>query len=326
MSKRRLSDRQKRHIQQRRAQEAENIALRPGLVVAHHGKQVLVEDLKTGERHPCTFRQTLGGVVTGDKVRWQDNPGGKGTVEFVEPRRSVLIRPDTLGKPRMMAANIDQVLITLAPVPEPNPSVIDRAIVAALDLPARPILLVNKIDLMDEDGREFIRAFLSEWTNIGITALELSASTGEGLEVLKDMLDGHESLFVGLSGVGKSSIVRALLPEGVEVAVGEISEHSQEGRHTTRTSTLYHLPSGGDVVDAPGVRDFGVWAMTPEAVLRGFAEIQEAAQACRFANCTHRMEPGCAVKQAVEDGRISARRYQSYLELMELASSKPWEE
>jgi ribosome biogenesis GTPase len=326
MSKRRLSDRQKRHIQQRRAQEAENIALRPGLVVAHYGKQVLVEDLKTGERHPCTFRQTLGGVVTGDKVRWQDNPGGKGTVEFVEPRRSVLIRPDTLGKPRMMAANIDQVLITLAPVPEPNPSVIDRAIVAALDLPARPILLVNKIDLMDEDGREFIRAFLSEWTNIGITALELSASTGEGLEVLKDMLDGHESLFVGLSGVGKSSIVRALLPEGVEVAVGEISEHSQEGRHTTRTSTLYHLPSGGDVVDAPGVRDFGVWAMTPEAVLRGFAEIQEAAQACRFANCTHRMEPGCAVKQAVEDGRISARRYQSYLELMELASSKPWEE
>ncbi|MGB9577809.1 MAG: ribosome small subunit-dependent GTPase A [Halothiobacillaceae bacterium] len=326
MSKRRLSDRQKRHIQQRRAQEAENIALRPGLVVAHHGKQVLVEDLKTGERHPCTFRQTLGGVVTGDKVRWQDNPGGKGTVEFVEPRRSVLIRPDTLGKPRMMAANIDQVLITLAPVPEPNPSVIDRAIVAALDLPARPILLVNKIDLMDEDGREFLRAFLSEWTNIGITALELSASTGEGLEVLKDMLDGHESLFVGLSGVGKSSIVRALLPEGVEVAVGEISEHSQEGRHTTRTSTLYHLPSGGDVVDAPGVRDFGVWAMTPEAVLRGFAEIQEAAQACRFANCTHRMEPGCAVKQAVEDGRISARRYQSYLELMELASSKPWEE
>lgn len=325
MSKRHLSERQKRHIQQRRAQEAENIALRPGLVVAHHGKQVLVEDPETGERHPCTFRQTLGGVVTGDRVRWQDNPGGKGTVEFVEPRRSVLIRPDTLGKPRMMAANIDQVLITLSPVPEPNPSVIDRAIVAALDLPARPILLVNKIDLMDEDGREFMRAFLSEWTDIGITALELSASTGEGLEVLKDMLDGHESLFVGLSGVGKSSIVRALLPEGVEVAVGEISEHSLEGRHTTRTSTLYHQPGGGDVVDAPGVRDFGVWEMSPEAVLRGFAEIREAAQKCRFANCTHRMEPGCAVKQAVVDGRISARRYQSYLELMEQALSKPWE-
>ncbi|MGK0673364.1 MAG: ribosome small subunit-dependent GTPase A [Halothiobacillaceae bacterium] len=325
MSKRHLSDRQKRHIQQRRAQEAKNIALRPGLVVAHHGKHVLVEDPETGERHPCTFRQTLGRVVTGDRVRWQDNPGGKGTVEFVEPRKSVLIRPDTLGKPHMMAANIDQVLITLSPVPRPNPSVIDRAIVAALDLPARPILLVNKIDLMDKDGRELMRGFLNEWTKIGVTALELSARTGEGLEVLQDMLNGHESLFVGPSGVGKSSIVRALLPEGVEVAVGEISEHSLEGRHTTRTSTLYHLPTGGDVVDAPGVRDFGVWAMSPEAVLRGFAEIRETAQKCRFANCTHRMEPGCAVKQAVADGRISARRYQSHLELMEQALSKPWE-
>lgn len=326
MSKRHLSDRQKRHIQQRRAQEADNVALRPGLVVAHHGKHVLVEDPDTGERHACTFRQTLGGVVTGDRVRWQDNPGGKGTVEFVEPRKSVLIRPDTLGKPRMMAANIDQVLITLSPVPEPNPSVIDRAIVATLDLPARPILLINKIDLLDEDGRELMRAFMREWTDIGITALDLSASTGEGLDALKSMLDGHESLFVGLSGVGKSSIVRALLPEGsIEVAVGAISEHSLEGRHTTRTSTLYHLPGGGDVVDAPGIRDFGVWDMTPEAVLRGFAEIQEAAQDCRFANCTHRMEPGCAVKRAVEEGRISERRYQSYLELMELALSKPWE-
>lgn len=325
MSKRHLSDRQKRHIQQRRAQEAENIALRPGLVIAHHGKQVLVEDPETGERHPCTFRQTLDSVVTGDRVRWQLHPGGTGTIEFVEPRQSILIRPDTLGKPRMMAANIDQVLITLAPVPEPNASLIDRAIVAALDLPARPILLVNKIDIMGEEEREHMRAFLNEWTAIGIRVLELSAHTGEGMDVLKDLLQGHQSLFVGLSGVGKSSIVRALLPEGAEVAVGEISEHSLEGRHTTRTSTLYHLPEGGDVVDAPGVRDFGVWEMSPEAVRRGFAEIREAAQTCRFANCTHRMEPGCAVKQAVMDGNISERRYRSYLELMDLVLINPWE-
>lgn len=325
MSKRHLSDRQKRHIQQRRAQEADNLDLLPGLVVAHHGKRVMVEDPESGEQHACTFRQTLGGVVTGDRVRWRPNPDGKGSVEFVEPRRSVLIRPDTLGKPRTMAANIDQVLITLAPIPEPNASVIDRAIVATLDLPARPILLVNKIDLLDEDGRAMLREFVSEWTEIGIEAVELSATTGEGLERLRELLRGHESLFVGLSGVGKSSIVRGLLPEGAEVAVGEISEHSLEGKHTTRTSTLYHLPDGGDVVDAPGIRDFGVWEMTPEAVRRGFAEIEDMAQSCRFANCTHRMEPGCAVKDAVEDGRISERRFQCYLELMELALSKPWE-
>ncbi|TQV63846.1 MAG: ribosome small subunit-dependent GTPase A [Halothiobacillaceae bacterium] len=322
MSKRHLSDRQKRHIQQRRSQEAENLDLQPGLVVAHHGKHVLVEDPDTGERHSCTFRQTLGGVVTGDRVRWRASPEGKGSVEFVEPRESLLIRPDTLGKPRMMASNIDQVLITLAPVPEPNASVIDRAIVATLDLPARPILLINKVDLVDDEGLAMLREFVSEWTSLGIEAIELSASTGEGLDRLRAALRDHESLFVGLSGVGKSSIVRSLLPEGSGVAVGAISEHSLEGKHTTRTSTLYHLPDGGDVVDAPGIRDFGVWDMTPEAIKRGFAEIERAARSCRFANCTHRAEPGCAVKQAVEDGEISARRFAGYLELMELATAR----
>ncbi len=319
MSKRHLSERQKRHIQQRRAQEAENVELRAGLVVAHHGKHVLVEDPATLERHPCTFRQTLGGVVTGDRVRWRDNPEGKGSVEYVEPRQSVLIRPDTLGKPRMMASNIDQVLITLSPVPEPNASVIDRAIVATLDLPAHPLLLLNKVDLLTDDERAAMREFMREWTALGIELLEISARTGEGLDTLRDRLNGHESLFVGLSGVGKSSLVRSLMPEGSDIAVGAISEHSLEGKHTTRTSTLYHLPSGGDVVDAPGIRDFGVWEMTPEAVKRGFSEIEEAAQSCRFANCTHRAEPGCAVKQAVEEGEISERRFESYLELMEAA-------
>ncbi|MEW6445913.1 MAG: ribosome small subunit-dependent GTPase A [Pseudomonadota bacterium] len=319
MSKRHLSERQQRHIRQRRAQEADNTDLRPGLVVAHHGKHVLVEDPATGERRPCTFRQTLGGVVTGDRVRWRDNPDGKGSIEFLEPRSSVLIRPDTLGKPRMMASNIDQVLITLAPVPEPNPSVIDRAIVATLDLPARPLLLLNKADLLSDEARAAMRDFMREWTVLGIELLEISAKTGEGLQNLRDRLDGHESLFVGLSGVGKSSLVKSLMPEGSDIAVGVISEHSQEGKHTTRTSTLYHLPSGGDVVDAPGIRDFGVWDMTPDAVRRGFSEIEAAAQSCRFANCTHRAEPGCAVKQAVDQGTISHRRFENYLELMETA-------
>lgn len=319
MSKRRLTDRQKRRIQQRRAEEADNLELREGLVIAHHGKHVQVEDRKSGERYTCTFRQTLGRVVTGDRVRWCDTAEGMGSVEFVAPRLSLLIRPDALGKPRMMAANIDQVLITLAPVPKPNPSVIDRALVATLDLPARPILLLNKVDLLNASEREQMREFMHEWTAIGIDMLEISAVTGEGLDRLRACLNGHQSLFVGLSGVGKSSLVRRLMPDGCDIAVGAISEHSLEGKHTTRTSTLYHLPSGGDVVDAPGIRDFGVWAMTPAAVRRGFAEIEEAAHSCRFANCTHRAEPGCAVKQAVEDGKISARRFASYLELMEAA-------
>ncbi len=320
MSKRRLSLQQRRNIEQRQARDAAGQDLRPGLVVAHHGKQVLVEDATSGQRHACMVKQTLGAVATGDRVRWCENADGAGSVEFVEPRQSLLIRPDTLGKPRLMAANIDQVLITLAPVPAPNASVIDRAIVATLDLPATPILLLNKVDRLDAPQRQALRDFTHEWQVLGIDVLEVSARSGEGLDGLRERLVDHQSLFVGLSGVGKSSLVAALMPPATNIAVGEISAHSQEGRHTTRTSTLYHLPSGGDVVDAPGVRDFGVWQMTPEAVRRGFAEIELTAQHCRFANCTHRAEPGCAVKAAVEQGEISARRYQSYLEMMSQAS------
>ena len=320
MAKRRLNDQQRRNIEQRNAREVDNEDLRPGLVVAHHGKQVMLEDAESGERHGCTVKQTLGAVATGDRVRWRENADGRGSVEFVEPRRSLLIRPDTLGKPRLMAANIDQVLITIAPVPEPNASVIDRAIVAALDLPAEPILLINKVDMLNPAQREVMRNFVAEWGAAGVDALEVSAITGEGIDVLKARLLNHQSLFVGLSGVGKSSLVAALMPGGVEILVGAISEHSQEGKHTTRTSTLYHLPSGGDVVDAPGVRDFGVWAMTAQAVRRGFAEIESAAQQCRFSNCTHRAEPDCAVKQAVAQGSVTPRRYQSFLEMMDKLS------
>ncbi|MEW5837866.1 MAG: ribosome small subunit-dependent GTPase A [Pseudomonadota bacterium] len=322
MAKRRLNEQQRRNIEQRHARDADSSDLRPGLVVAHHGKQVMLEDLASGERHACTVKQTLGAVATGDCVRWRQNADGRGSVEFVEARRSLLIRPDTLGKPRLMAANIDQVLITLAPLPEPNASVIDRAIVAALDLPAEPILLMNKVDMLDENGREAMRVFVAEWAASGAAILEVSAHSGEGMEALRARLQGHQSLFVGLSGVGKSSIVAALMPEDVEILVGEISEHSQEGRHTTRTSTLYHLPSGGDVVDAPGVRDFGVWDISREAVRRGFAEIENAGQHCRFANCSHRAEPACAVKQAVAQGSITPRRYQSFLEMMDKAAEQ----
>lgn len=320
MSKRRLSLQQRRNIEQRQARDAAGQDLRQGLVIAHHGKQVLVEDATNGQRHACMVKQTLGAVATGDRVRWCENVEGVGSVEFVEPRQSLLIRPDTLGKPRLMAANIDQVLITLAPVPAPNASVIDRAIVATLDLPATPILLLNKVDRLDAQQRQALCDFTQEWQVLGIDVLEVSALSGEGLDGLRAGLVNHQSLFVGLSGVGKSSLVAALMPEATNIAVGEISAHSQEGRHTTRTSTLYHLPSGGDVVDAPGVRDFGVWQMTAEAVRRGFAEIELTAQHCRFANCTHRAEPGCAVKTAAEQGGISARRYQSYLEMMAQAS------
>jgi len=324
MAKRHLNDQQRRNIEQRNAREVDNEDLRPGLVVAHHGKQVMLEDSESGERHGCTVKQTLGAVATGDRVRWRENADGRGSVEFVEARRSLLIRPDTLGKPRLMAANIDQVLITIAPVPEPNASVIDRAIVAALDLPAEPLLLINKVDRLNAGQRQVMRDFVAEWVGAGVDVVEVSATTGEGIDLLKARLHGHQSLFVGLSGVGKSSLVAALMPVGEDILVGAISEHSQEGKHTTRTSTLYHLPTGGDVVDAPGVRDFGVWAMTVEAVRRGFGEIENAAQHCRFSNCTHRAEPDCAVKQAVAQGMITARRYQSFLEMMDkLATQSP---
>ncbi|MGC9456672.1 MAG: ribosome small subunit-dependent GTPase A [Halothiobacillaceae bacterium] len=313
MARNRLSRNQQRNIRDRQRREADRGDLRDGLVVAHHGKQLMVEDNQTGRRLRAHTRRTLGALATGDRIGWTEDDEGGARIEALKPRDSLLVRPDTHGRERLMAANLDQVVIMVAPRPAMNPGVVEQAMVAALDLPARPVILRNKIDLLPEspvDSPE--QKALQTWQALGIPCLDISVQQGIGLDALRDILAGHCSLLVGLSGVGKSSLTRWLVPEAGDIAIAALSEHSGEGRHTTRTSTLYHLPGGGMLIDAPGVRDFTPRAPRAESIDQAFPDILAHAEHCRFANCSHDHEPGCAVREAVASGTLEPRRLESY--------------
>ncbi|MFP4154513.1 MAG: ribosome small subunit-dependent GTPase A [Halothiobacillaceae bacterium] len=320
MARQRLSRNQQRNIRDRQQREAGRCQLRDGLVVAHHGKQLMIEDAETQTRLRAHARRTLGSLATGDRIGWTEDDEGGARIEALKPRDSLLIRPDTHGRERLMAANLDQVVIVVAPRPAMNPGVVEQAMVAALDLPARPLLVRNKIDLLHESpGAAVAEHAMAIWQDAGLRCLDVSVRSGEGVETLRAQLAGHCSLLVGLSGVGKSSLTRLLVPQAADIAVAPLSEHSGEGLHTTRTSTLFHLPGGGMLIDAPGVRDFTPRRPRPESVDSAFPDILELAAHCRFANCSHDHEPRCAVRNAVASGQLDPRRLESYRSLRALA-------
>ncbi len=287
----------------------------PGRVVARFGARLIVEDEK-GRLHRCTSRRKLGDLVCGDNVQWHTDERGDCIVQVREPRRSELARPDSHGRKKVIAANIDQILIVTSPRPAFSPGLVDRYLVAAEVLGIEPVIVLNKIDLLDTAARGELDPLLDEYRRLGYAVIETSVKNGEGIADLETRLQEHTSIFVGQSGVGKSSLINALLPDA-EARIGEISEATGKGTHTTTTAWLYHLPHDhGAVIDSPGIREFGLWNIEPHQVAAGFREFREYAPACRFRDCLHRKEPGCAVREAVEEGRISRRRYESYLRIL----------
>ncbi len=282
----------------------------PGRVVASHGHTVLVEG-PDGATRACSVRRQAGRPVTGDRVLWEPGPGGRGVVVAIEARRSLLARPDGRGGSRAVAANLDQVVVVLAPEPDCPDTLLDRYVIAATHYGLDALLVLNKTDRVGPGERPRLDERLALYGGLGYTTCESSARTPGGVDALAAHLRDRTSVLVGPSGVGKSSLVRALAPDA-EAAVGEISAATGHGRHTTSTSTLFHLPGGGDLIDSPGVRDFGVWHLPREAIARGFVEIQALAPHCRFRDCRHRGEPGCAVEAAVAEGRVSAARLASF--------------
>lgn len=286
---------------------------RSGLVIAHHGAAITVE-VGGGQRIRCTTRRRVGDLVCGDRVHWQPASPGEGVVTARLPRRSLLARPQPRGGTRPLAANLDRIVVVAALRPQPDLFLIDRYLVAAESTEIQPLIVLNKVDLVDAKDRANLVERLATYRHIGYKVLLTSAKSKESTGRLQEMLTGHVSILVGQSGVGKSSLAKALLPER-DIRIGELTE-TQHGRHTTSTAILYHLPFGGDLIDSPGVRDFAVWHIDPGRIARAFVEFRELLGKCRFNDCSHTVEPGCAVRQAVERGVIDARRYESYRRIL----------
>jgi ribosome biogenesis GTPase / thiamine phosphate phosphatase len=286
---------------------------RSGLVLVNYGKSVLVEDA-AGCLHRCVVRRNLRQIVSGDRVAWEPVGAREGVINAIESRHTVLQRADNANRTRALAANIDQILIVVAPQPAHDAFLIDRYLVAAELAGATPLVVVNKSDLLDPRVADAPTDELREYASIGYGFLFMSTRENTGIDRLAQTLISRTSILVGQSGVGKSSLIKRLLPER-DIQIGKLSDASGQGRHTTTTTTLYHLPQGGDLIDSPGVRDFRLGETAPANLARGFREFRPYLGLCRFQDCRHLSEPGCAVKIAMRKGAISERRLASYTQL-----------
>jgi ribosome biogenesis GTPase len=282
----------------------------PGLVVARHRRHVTVEDA-SGERHRCLTRGRSIKPLAGDEVDWRIAEDGTAVIEALRPRRSTLVRIDSAGRPEPVAANLSQLIAVVAQAPLPDWFLVDRYLAAAELMRIETAIVWNKIDLGSD-----VSDALTLYRRIGYRAFQASAKTRAGIAPLADIMTGRRSVLVGQSGVGKSSLMNALLGEHVQ-AVGELGAKGSHGRHTTTTAVLYRLDGGGELVDSPGVRQYAPHIEEDTALDRGFREFHPYMDRCRFTDCRHVAEPGCAVKEAVSSGHIAPRRHENYMKLLE---------
>jgi ribosome biogenesis GTPase len=292
-----------------------------GMIIAHFGTQVEVESLISieqgihGDTRRCYMRANLGSLVTGDKVIFRMDKNDLGVVVASLPRESELSRPNPYNEIKPVAANIDFIVLVVACEPVVHSNLIDRYLVAAENCNIEPIILLNKTDLLDEKTGPYMHGMMADYEKLGYQTMTLSIKQEDGLEELKQKLNDRISVFVGQSGVGKSSLIQVLLPEQ-ELKVGALSHASKKGRHTTTTARLYHFPAGGDLIDSPGIREFGLWHMEPDDVLYGFKELRDMNGHCKFRDCRHELEPNCAIRESLENGKISQSRFDSYKRIL----------
>lgn len=298
-----------------------------GLVIKNTGSWVTVR-LDDGNTVNCKMRgvfrlkglRCTNPVAVGDIVQVEDKGGDAPVVGAVEPRKNYIIRrASNLSKEfQIIAANLDQaVLVVTLTNPVTSTIFIDRFLATAEAYQVPAVLAFNKVDLLTTDElRQQLEELKTLYEGIGYPVITMSAATGDGADSLRELLTGKMSLLSGNSGVGKSSIINLMVPDA-HVRVGDVSQAHHKGMHTTTFSELLDLPSGGAIIDTPGVKAFGTIDFERAQVAHYFPEIFNASSECRFNNCTHTHEPGCAVLDAVERGDISSSRYASYMSILE---------
>ncbi len=301
-----------------------------GVVVKSTGSWYSVR-MEDGEIWSCRIKgrfrtkgiKTTNPVAVGDRVA-VERQAGEGVIYDILDRKNYIIRKSTnlSRQAHIIAANVDQaILVTTLKHPEVSTVFIDRFLVSveAYNIPA--VLIFNKIDLCDEEDRWLLRALVDVYRNVGYTCLAVSAETGEGVEEVKQLLQDKVSVFSGQSGVGKSSLINRIEPE-LTLKTAKISEMHDTGKHTTTFAEMFELSFGGYIVDTPGIRAFGLVHMEKNEISHYFPEIFKYAEDCRYYNCTHIHEPGCAVLEAVKEGKISETRYFSYVSMFEEETEK----
>lgn len=325
--------------------QVEETQWQPGVIIGVHGRVCRVQSEKR-ETWDCSVRRVLrtlliaqrAPVTVGDRVWISDQSryyDGQpvGVIERVGPRTTTLSRKDRRGREHTIVANADQLLV-VASIAEPSlkPHLIDRYLVAAAMGNLRPIIALNKCDLgpeavdleaerqvVDDENVDWLALDVddvqAELEELGYRCIRTSATTGEGVEPLRNELRDHMTVLSGQSGVGKSSLINALQP-GLGLLVGEVSEENQKGRHTTTLARLLPLDFGGFVVDTPGIRKFELWAVEPGELEGCFVEFHDYIPQCRFRDCHHLNEEGCAVRAAADEEQISPRRYESYVKMV----------
>lgn len=296
-------------------------------VVKNAGSHYLLSALPLWEVFPATLRgkirlkasEITNPIAVGDRVRYSVDDDGSATITEILPRDNYVIRRSTnlSRQAHIIAANVDRAyLVVSLYFPEVKLPFLDRILVTCglYGIPATIVL--SKVDMYRDEAPEAVAAFKAIYRSAGYDVLETSVRTGEGIDELREACKGRVNLFSGESGVGKSSLIKALDP-GLDPKIGAISTAHLQGKHTTSLYEMYPLASGGYVIDSPGIRGFGLVDVEKEEIYKYFPEMLRASAGCRFTPCTHTHEPGCAVKEAVDRGEIAPERYNSYLGMLE---------
>ena len=282
-------------------------ALREGRVTAVYGRRYLVQ--AAGEEFACVTRGKKGGVACNDCVEFRPTASSEGVIEEVLPRKSLLWRSDAL-RAKLIAANVDQVLVVTAPVPTPRQELLDRCLVAAEAAGIPALILANKADL--PESAPYVKR-LRAYERLGYPVLALSAR--QDVTALRQRLTDQVSVLVGASGMGKSTLINALLPHA-RAATAETSLALDAGRHTTTHTRFYELPEGGGIIDSPGMQEFGLRHLSLDELQAAYPEFRRLRGRCRFHDCRHLQEPGCAVLAAVQSGDILPMRWRVYRDLV----------